>query len=494
MQLLKKNKFNYTVLLFVSVSFIVITAMSCCSFLYPISLSRDTNIMMDGGRYLLSGKVLYRDFFEQKGIFAYVIYALAWLIAPHSFRGIYFLELICASLYYYWTYRTISALNPENKTENIWITLIACTSGYVSHHFALGGELEEFFMPFYAYLLFLAVNYSHNDVKISNRSYLFVGIFSGIIFWSKYLCLALPLSVMLYHLLISLKKSDSDSAARMINSGFIGFVGVTIPVILYFLLTHSFGDMVSVYFRENIFGYIEKQETIIGRILQTGIFAFTAIGYSLFYCVYWFALIFIRIDVQKNKDTKYRDIALMLLFCFCMTLLFISLAGTGWSYYFLPMVVFYPLILFFVTGFFNKYRNTVMFLFVIPILLMAAYFGEKSTILKENYQNLCSAVDIIQQSGSRKIILLDFMDNGYYLLLDYLPDRYYFAPVNARHDIIVEEYKEDLRQQAADFVIIENSVLQEENEQFLKDCGYESCFLSENGEFIEMFRLTSGQT
>ena len=61
-------------------AFVAITLMSECSFLYPINDWNDAQCFFTVGRTISSGKVLYRDIYEQKGPLLYFLHACVdWL-------------------------------------------------------------------------------------------------------------------------------------------------------------------------------------------------------------------------------------------------------------------------------------------------------------------------------------------------------------------------------------------------------------------------------
>ena len=65
----------------------MITLCSRSSPLYPLNDWDDVNCFFTVGKAMFSGRVLYRDIYEQKGFLLYVVYGLAWLISRRSFFG-----------------------------------------------------------------------------------------------------------------------------------------------------------------------------------------------------------------------------------------------------------------------------------------------------------------------------------------------------------------------------------------------------------------------
>ena len=87
----------------VFVSVLTISLMSKSSFLYPLNDWVDSNCFFTVGKALLSGKVLYRDIFEQKGPLIYFLHALAARISYRSFLGMYFFEIFACFIFLYYS-------------------------------------------------------------------------------------------------------------------------------------------------------------------------------------------------------------------------------------------------------------------------------------------------------------------------------------------------------------------------------------------------------
>lgn len=96
---IKDAAVKYRYLLFLMASAITLLFMSRCSFLYPMSDTADANCFLNSAKYMMSGKVLYNDFFEQKGPVIYFLHILALRMIPNSFHGVYIIETASAFFY-----------------------------------------------------------------------------------------------------------------------------------------------------------------------------------------------------------------------------------------------------------------------------------------------------------------------------------------------------------------------------------------------------------
>lgn len=70
---------------FVAAAFL--TVCSGSSFLYPCNNWDDANSYFSMGKSMMNGKVIYRDLYDQKGPYLYLLYGIAYLISPDSCIG-----------------------------------------------------------------------------------------------------------------------------------------------------------------------------------------------------------------------------------------------------------------------------------------------------------------------------------------------------------------------------------------------------------------------
>lgn len=449
---------------------------------------------------MLSGKVLYKDFFEQKGLIAYVLYAIAWKIVPNSFHGIYLLEIIFATFYYIYTYKTLNILSRTQTTENFFIAALACASSYLSITLEHGAELEEFSLPFLAYLLFHFINYLHNNVEIKKSVYFIVGIHVGLIFWSKYLCLALHVIIIIYCSVLYVQKKQYRQLKDMLLFGFFGFIITSMPVLIYFLQTNSFNDMIQVYFIENIFGYFQREQTAKTPLASIILCLATGIIYSAFNFIYIFSMLIIGNHFQHNQEEniKWKDIIYFLLIGYFALCILISIGGDAWKYYFLPTTIFHGIILFLILQLYPQFKKVIFIIFTCPIILFSAWYANHNYAYYGKYYNaLTETAQIVDQSESRDVLLLDSMDHGIWFLLDKIPNRYYFIQTNARKKSIVYSYLDEIKENPVEFVLLQDlPPTQLKNmESVIYDIGYELYYapddLPKSTPYIRLYKYAN---
>ena len=91
---MKKSKY----LLFLISVFAFLLLASRSSFLYVCNNWDDANSYFSVGKALFNGKMPYRDVFDQKGMYLYFFYGLAYLIKSTSFFGVFILEIVFGTI------------------------------------------------------------------------------------------------------------------------------------------------------------------------------------------------------------------------------------------------------------------------------------------------------------------------------------------------------------------------------------------------------------
>jgi len=98
---IENNLDNFTYVygycLLISVLFLLIATKS--SPLYPFNNWADANISFTMGKGMMNGKVLYRDLFDHKGPYMYLLFGLGYLISNTSFLGIFIFQIISFSIF-----------------------------------------------------------------------------------------------------------------------------------------------------------------------------------------------------------------------------------------------------------------------------------------------------------------------------------------------------------------------------------------------------------
>ena len=224
--------------------------------------AEDNSVYFIFGREILNGKVLYVDLIDQKGVYTFLIYALAALISKTSQIGTYIIYsvLMCAVMGY--TYNTIRLKLDvlSSITATFFITVMFCWTPVITFN----GYNEDFILL--CYLASMIALYRHyNEEYSNNKPMILHGILSGIILNLKpnYVLFYVPIAIHLIYTTIKNKKYKvlKDN----IKSGLFGILVANIPMLIYTVSNNCFTDMIrELYFNNSfdVYGMYDWQEMV----------------------------------------------------------------------------------------------------------------------------------------------------------------------------------------------------------------------------------------
>lgn len=336
---------KYGVFLYcLTISFLLLLICSRSSFLYPYNDWNDANSYFSMGKSILNGKIPYRDVFDQKGLYLYLLYGIAYLISHTDFTGVFLLEVLFCAFSLYGAFQ-ILLLYLKEKTARILLPLFG-GAAFSSHSFYWGGSAEEFCLPFFMWVLFLSLRYFRRQYPAPLKlSVVFTaGLFAGIIAMIKYNGLGFFFGFMMMAALSFLLRKDWVGLVKSVLV-FLGGMLITIfPILLYFLIKGALYDMYWAYLYVNIFvyGHITEQGPALGERIS-----------ALVRLLYWVMIknlpysIFIFLGIGKicfskrnlsNPRLWLETVNLISLFFFLF--LGIYIGGSELPYYALPFCVF----------------------------------------------------------------------------------------------------------------------------------------------------------
>ena len=237
-------------------AFLLIMLASRSSFLYPCNNWNDANSYFSVGKALFNGKMPYRDVFDQKGMYLYFFYGLAYLVSHTTFAGVFLLEVllaafdlagICRILCLYVKKGTALALSP--------LTLAVIISSY---SFYWGGSAEEVNLPFLIWGLYFVLDYFKNKYpaeKMPWRTVLTGGILAGMIANIKFTSLGFFFAWMMCVAFSFLVLKDFWGAVKGCVIFLAGMAVPFIPWVIYFGRNHGLYEWYWGYVYINVFVY-----------------------------------------------------------------------------------------------------------------------------------------------------------------------------------------------------------------------------------------------
>ena len=134
-------------------SLFILTFTTRSSILFPYNNWDDVNSYFTMGKGLMNGMVIYRDLYDQKGPFLYLLYGIGYLISHKSFFGIYIFEIIAGTIFLTFAFKLIK----RHSSTSVALVLIPLVAAgvYSSRSFYWGGAAEEFCLPMLAYTIYI---------------------------------------------------------------------------------------------------------------------------------------------------------------------------------------------------------------------------------------------------------------------------------------------------------------------------------------------------
>lgn len=337
----KKTNFKEKIMLFGFFTFSAVLFLlfaSRSSFLYVCNNWDDANSYFTMGKSLFNGKVLYRDVFDQKGMYLYFLYGLAYLISHTTFTGVYILEVVLGIADIIGFYKIMRLY--MNKRISFLLAPLPFAALVSSRSFWWGGAAEEICLPFYIYGLYIILRYfltEYQDRTMSFKHVFVGGILAGIIANIKFTGLGFFFAWMALIWLSFLVHKKILPAFKACGIFLLGMFIPFIPWIIYFALNNALYDWYWGYVYINVFLYPnEVTGGLFGRI-----YIMAKIGYWLIrdnYMYFCFAIPGIIFTIFYKKQKVLSRFCVVILFAFLYMGIFIG--GRELPYYSLPLSIF----------------------------------------------------------------------------------------------------------------------------------------------------------
>lgn len=314
------------------VSAVLLFVYSKNSLIYPMNDYIDVNIFFSVTDSLFHGNVLYKDIFEHKGPFLYLVYAFIHVLG-NSYFTLYLFECIANALFIYFGTKTILLYNENaNKSRTFLYTLCLEFCLCTSTTFMFGGVPEELYLWMSSYGLFVTLRCLKQNQYYSSKELVVIGSLCGMIFWTKYAMLGFYAGLVLYVIGWNFSQKKFARLGKTIALYLSGFAICTMPTVIYCLLTHSFGDMVNVYFVGNIWG---------NHITPNA----SAHFYALMHIIYKDIAVVLLIIFGTLFTLKKEQISIKSLFLITFVPVFLASCclKVFFAYYPLPMLIFLPI-------------------------------------------------------------------------------------------------------------------------------------------------------
>lgn len=431
-----------------------VTICSKCSFLYPFNDWMDINCFMTMGKGLLRGMIPYRDLMEQKGPALYFLSALAAWISPVSFTGFYLLEAAAAFFFLFYFRKTMLLLS--GRASLVWLPLAALIV-YSSGSFAHGGSAEELCLPFFAYALYTGIRILPDGGCMKKGEAFALGVTSALVLWIKYSMLGFYAGWILVPFYLAVKNGKLRSFLTGLLMIFLGVLTVSLPVLFWYYRKGALGDLLGVYFYNNIFIYTAKEGLAAKlRHLISGLHL-TLVYLPLPFLVFVFGFLY---EVRRHTEAAF-----LCLFCGILMGCLAFSGGQGILYYPLPLSALCVIGMAALQDLFEKRTGGRKEPGALPALALAACFLGMYLLSSNTYMMKYEKEDLPQFQFARIICreedptLLNygFMDGGFYTASGITPEFRYFCRLNIELPEMLEGQDAYIDERIPLFVVTRNS-------------------------------------
>ncbi len=323
---------NRAALLFsLAVSFFVLLICTRSSPLYPLNDWVDSNCFFTVGKSMFNGKVLYRDIYEQKGILAYFVHGIAYLISNTTFLGVFIYEVLSFAAFLYIAYRTARLF--VNFPLSLAILPVLAHSVLTAVSLRQGDSTEEMCLPFIALpIYFLLKSIKRGGSGVPSVCEVFaLGITGACVLWIKYTMLGIYIGYVICACIFCIADKKPMRILRVALAFIAGAAVVTVPILIYFAANGALTDMYQAYFYNNMFLY-PSDKTFTDKL--SGI---ASLGiYGLSYNGLWGSLVYLGF-FSLVLDVRRPRLATGAILLYVGNIFFIYWGGIGWYYYSMGM-------------------------------------------------------------------------------------------------------------------------------------------------------------
>lgn len=343
----EKKQFSldkWGILYLIAAAGVILLFASRSSFLYPCNDWNDANSYFSVGKALFHGKVPYRDVFDQKGMYLYFFYGLAYLISHTTFKGVFLLEWALAAadllgiagiLQLYVKKNTALALSP-----------VALAVSFVSQSFYWGGSAEEMCLPFLIWGLYLSLRYfkkEYPEHAMKGKTLFLAGILAGMTANIKFTVLGFFFAWMMCIAFSFLARKDFPGAIKACGIFLAGMALPFIPWLIYFAVKGALYYWYWGYVYINVFAYSNLNGSGPGlgeRVYTLAKLLYWVILKNLSYFVFVIPGVLFEL-ISRDRENRHRFLPKFNIAALCFFLfLGIYVGGSELPYYALPLSVF----------------------------------------------------------------------------------------------------------------------------------------------------------
>lgn len=427
--------------------------------LYPLNPWNDVNCYMTVGQEMLRGGLPYRDLIEHKGPLMYALHALALLISPGNYHGIWVIEVVLMAGALYCFYKIARLYAPEISVG--WVAVAAAVI-CMSRSFRYGDSAEELCLLPMAWSLYALLKSWRTGVPLTGRQYLLHGVLAGCILWTKFNLLGFHLVWMGFQAIDALIADRSLKRPVKMCLWFLGGMALTaVPWLIQYGAGGALDDLVRVYFQMNLFGYGPRRHNI---------FVYTLVGLMRGMEDWRLSVPLVVVSAILLLTPRRKMPVKEKLYLFCTAaVMAVSIYGMGmrFRYYYLPFALLLPFVAIALGGLSRwlsaRRRLNAAFCAVLLAVSMAVALrvSLNTKWIGYRYEDTAQGqvAELLKDEESPTLLNVGALDAGFYFALDARPPIENFAMLNINREKCLCAQKECLDAGAVEYAVTTDETL-----------------------------------
>ena len=428
----------------------------------------DSNAMLTMGRSVIHGLVPYKDVIEQRGPFLYAIFALGATFKETSFLGVFVLQAINVLFIYILAFKIANDFK-ETVISPKWLALFGPFALLSTSAFSLSGSPEEFAFTSVLYLLYVINHFRQDIANIQLKTFFFLGLNLSFVFWNKYSMIGSFVLFFIWTAGVLIYRKQFVKLLQVVAASLLGFLSVTIIVLVYFFIHDAVKDLIQIYFIQNMTSYGKTDQTKLMQLWQ--ILFLVAKEIQSHYIVAIIILLGWAKAIYKRENIALEVVMLP------SALLFVALQHWVINYYNVIWMPFFAVALirlmaFKLTSQANDRHVKLSIKLIISFLVILMPFVNNQSLNRLVLKRAAQSVDGHQylaqpqfaylmrhRMGQKdpKLLLINTIDKGFFLTTRVVPQTKYWHKLNMNYEQLPQMYQsfeQSMRHKKVDFVII----------------------------------------
>ena len=443
--------------LLLAFSTILILFSSGFSPIYGFNDWPDVNVYFNIGRAMMDGQVLYKDIFDHKGSFIFLLYGFGSLIP--CFVGILLIQITFFFVSLWFVYK-IGCL----YLGRVYAFFVAVVySLYFLLYNGSGGSAEELALPFFLISFYFFLKYVQKGGVHDPFWMLIHGMMVSFVFFIKLNLVGFWIFVPMFFIYFLIKK-DYHLILRNLITLVLGAFLVVTPTFFYFYFTDSLYDFYHSYIDFNLLYGLSSIDYAFFIELISQFFKFSISHYMLMGVV----LLGLCMFAISKRFVQGWGLKLILLSTFIATFCVVFMSPAVFGYYYMPLTVFTILGIVFVIYYFLEKKRRLEFSMVytagtaaMVLVVLITFLNKKDKVQSDLKRDFITsfAAEIKKEPKNKQTLLCLGLNSGVCLFTeaDIMPTVKYFFTPNIKKEVypaINDAQRAYIENKALTFVIV----------------------------------------